>query len=153
LDDGAERAREFIRQSRRLEQAEAQVKAHLYGSTYAIRRTWESLWSDVRREFAATWQQEQSLVADLAAQRKDGDPDWAEELYHAELKAPTRPHPFVPHQGVPGAVARRVALRIDKFWDMAEGRMVPEPLRHHDRGGDGRVAQYFLADPHLPDEE
>ena len=31
--------------------------------------------------------------------------------------------------------------------------MVPEPLRHHERGDDGRVTQYFLADPHLPDED
>ncbi|RJS46065.1 hypothetical protein D4739_07430 [Nocardioides cavernaquae] len=153
LPDGAERAREFIRQARRFEYAMAQVKAKLYGSTYAIRRTWDSLWSDVRREFEATWELEQALVNDLAEQHHEGDPDWGEELCHAELKAPTRPHPYVPHQGLPGKVARRVALRVDRFWDMAEGRMMPEPIRHHERQDDGRVAQYFLADPHLPDED
>jgi hypothetical protein len=30
--------------------------------------------------------------------------------------------------------------------------MVPEPLHHHERRDDGRFTQYFLADPHLPDE-
>jgi len=153
LPDGVERAREFIRQARRFEYAMAQVKAKLYGSSYAIRRTWDSLWSDVRREFDATWEMERALVEDLAAHHHEGDPDWGEELYHAELKAPTRPHPYVPHQGMRGKVARRVALQIDRFWDMAEGRMMPEPIRHHDRDHDGRVTQYFLADPHLPDDE
>ena len=50
-------------------------------------------------------------------------------------------------------MARGVARRVDGFWDAAEGRMVPEPLRHHERGADGRFTQYLLADPHLPDDE
>jgi hypothetical protein len=50
-------------------------------------------------------------------------------------------------------VARTVALRIDRFWDTAEGRMIPEPVKAHDRGHDGKVTQYLLADPHLEEEE
>jgi hypothetical protein len=96
---------------------------------------------------------EAALAADLAASRRDGDPDWGERLYRGELAAPTRPHPYIPHQGMPGRVARTVARRIDGFWDAAEGRMVPEPLHHHERGDDGAFTQYFLADPHLPDED
>ena len=49
--------------------------------------------------------------------------------------------------------ARTVARRVDGFWDAAEGRMVPEPLHHHERNDDGRFTQYLLADPHLPDED
>lgn len=153
LPDGPERAREFIQQSRRFELALAQVKAKLYGSSYAIRRTWSSIWADVRREFEATCALETALVTDLAAAHHDGDPDYGEMLYRAELHAPTRPHPYIPHQGVPGQAARSVARRIDQFWDTTEGRMVPEPIHHHDRSKDGKVAQYFLADPHLPDDE
>jgi hypothetical protein len=153
LDDGQARAREFVEASKRFELALAQVKAKLYGSSYAVRRTWDSVWDDVRQEFDAIWELERDLVTDLAASRLDTDPDWGEELYHAELHAPTRPHPYVPHQGVPGKLARSVALRVDRFWDSAEGRMVPEPIHHHDRSHDGKFAQYFLADPHLPDDE
>lgn len=149
---GPERVHDFVAQSRRFEVALAQVKAKLYGSSYAVRRPWESIWSDVRRELAETCQLERALVADLVASKRDDDPDWGERLYRAELTAPTRPHPYIPHQGVPGRVARTVARRVDGFWDTAEGRMVPEPLRHHERSGDGRLTQYFLADPHLPDE-
>ena len=153
LDDGQGRARDFVQQSRRFEQALNQVKAKLYGSSYAVRRSWPSIWADVRREFAASCELEQALVEDLAATRRADDPDYGEELYHAELHAPTRPHPYLPHQGASGKVARAVALRVDRFWDAAEGRMIPEPLHHHDRSHDGKLAQYLLADPHLPDED
>lgn len=149
LPDGASRGRAFIQQVRRLEAAMAQVKARLYGSTYAVRRSWESVWDDTRDELLATRQMEQALCRDLDAAHREGDPDWSEALYRAELRAPTRPHPFVPHQGIGGRAARRVALRIDRFWDAAEGRMMPEPIRHHDRSRDGRFAQYFAADPHM----
>jgi hypothetical protein len=96
---------------------------------------------------------ERELVDAVAATRHDDDPDWGERLYHAELHAPTRPHPYVWHRGLRGRMARTVALRIDRFWDTAEGRMIPEPVKAHDRGHDGKVTQYLLADPHLEDEE
>src|SRR5688500_138254 len=41
LEDGEELARDFTHQSKRFEVALAQVKAKMYGSTYAIRRTWD----------------------------------------------------------------------------------------------------------------
>jgi hypothetical protein len=152
VPDGEERAHEFVRQDKQLEVALAQVKAKLYGSTYAIRRSWPSIWDEVRREFEDTWRLERELVEELAAHRQDGDPDWGERIYHAELHAPTRPHPFVPHRGLRGWIARRVALRVDRFWDAAEGRMIPEPVHPHDRDHEGRLTQYLLADPHVPEE-
>lgn len=153
LPDGTERGREFVRQVRRLEGAMAQVKARLYGSTYAVRRSWSSVWDDAREELAATRALERKLCADLDASTHAGDPDLADQLYRAELRAPTRPHPYVPHRGLRGRLARKVALYVDRFWDMAEGRMAPEPVRHHDRSHDGRMAQYLLADPHFADDE
>jgi hypothetical protein len=153
LDDGTARAREFVEQSRRFEVALNQVKAKLYGSSYVVRRPWRSIWDDVRREFDAILTLEAALVADLDRSRRPSDPDWGEHLYRAELHAPTRPHPYIPHQGAPGKVARAVAHRVDRFWDTAEGRMMPEPIHHHDRSHDGPMTQYLLADPHLPDDE
>jgi hypothetical protein len=153
LPDGKERARDFTRQSRRLEVALAQVKAKLYGSTYSVRRPWSEVWDDVRHELEATWELERSLAIDLDSHTDpDVDTEPAVELYHAELRAPTRPHPYVPHQGVIGRVARRVCVRVDRFWDTAEGRMIPEPVRHHDWHRDGPLTQYLLADPHLGDD-
>lgn len=152
VPDGDHRARDLVEESRRCEVALNQVKAKLYGSTYAVRRPWSSIWADVRRELDASCRLEQEAVEDLAAHPHDDDPDWGEELYRAEQEAPTRPHPFLPHLGVPGRLARAVARRVDEFWDTAEGRMMPQPIHHHERNKDGPLTQYLLADPHLPDE-
>lgn len=153
LPDGRERAREFVQECRRLEVALNSVKAKLYGSTYAVRRTWTSIWSDVRRELDVVCELERALATDLAAHHRDDDPDWAQLLYGAELKAPTRPHPYLPHQGVSGRTARVVARGVDRFWDTAEGRMMPEPVHHHERRDQGPITQYLLADPHLPGDD
>lgn len=153
LPDGHRRAQEYCRQSKRLEQALNQAKAKLYGSTYAVRRPWDSVWADVERHLAALREVEERLVADLAEVTDEPFRDQiAERLYEAEKKVPTRPHPYLPHAGLAGRIARRAARMIDGFWDTAEGRMVPEPVRPH-RPRDGRMMQYLLADPHLPEPD
>lgn len=150
LDQGNRRAHELALQSRRLEIALSQLKAKLYGSTFVVRRPWASIWEEVERELAATRTLELQLVDELgAATDAERRSELAEQLYRTERRVPTRPHPYLPHRGLSGRVARRVALQVDRFWDTAEGRMVPEPVRPH-RGREGRIAQYLLADPHLP---
>ncbi|WP_104105708.1 hypothetical protein [Nocardioides sp. 616] len=153
LPEGRHRASEFVAQCRALEVALNQVKAKLYGSAYAVRRPWSDIWGEVHRAFDAVWESERELAVDLVANQRDGDPDWSQRLHVAELHAPTRPHPYLPHQGLPGKVTHAVALRVDRFWDTAEDRMVPEPLHHHERSLDGPLTQYLLADPHLPDDD
>jgi hypothetical protein len=73
-------------------------------------------------------------------------------LYAAELAAPSRPHPYTPHTGVLGLLARRVMHTADLFWDTVEGRMVPEPSPPPKKRP-GLVAQYFLADPRFDETE
>jgi hypothetical protein len=156
LPGGHDLAHEFLATSRVYEEALAQVKAKLYGSTYAVARPWPSIWEEVHREFDAVCALERRLakaLLDEEAARGDGDhQDLGTRLHHAELASPTRPHPWIPHQGVVGHLARAVARRVDHFWDAAEGRMVPEPVRHHDREHQGKLTQYLLADPHLEEE-
>ncbi|GGD13691.1 hypothetical protein [Nocardioides daphniae] len=149
LPDGAERAKEYLARTRQLAMALAQVKAKLYGSAYAVHKPWATVWDAVEEEFTALVPLEEALAHDLDVHRGEGDSDLLLELHQAELHAPTRPHPYIPQQGVPGKVARAVARRVDAFWDAAEGRMVPEPVHHHDRRGQGLLVQYLLADPHL----
>lgn len=150
LPDGAARAHDFSEQSRHLEQSMALVKARLYGAAQAIRTPWSEVWSELHEQFDLLLEMEERLAQDLA---EVTEPKFrnslADEVYRAELKAPTRPHPFVPHRGLPGRMARRVCLQVDHFWDTAEGRMIPEPVRPHDRRRDGPITQYLLADPHL----
>ena len=146
-------AHDHVTASRGYEESLAEVKAKLYGSTYATARPWDSIWADLERQMIVVLDLERQLAAHLPAEGEGPDADLGMRLHRAELAAPTRPHPFIPHQGLPGHVARRIARHVDQFWDMAEGRMVPEPVRHHDRAHQGRLTQYLLADPHLPDEE
>jgi hypothetical protein len=145
-------AHDYLATSRTYEEALAQVKARLYGSTYAVARPWPEIWAEVHREIDAVFALERRL-AEALLDEDDGTEDLGTRLHHAELASPTRPHPWIPHQGPAGHLARAVARRVDRFWDAAEGRMVPEPVRHHDRTHQGRLTQYLLADPHLDEDE
>ena len=154
LPDGHDAAAELVRLSRRLEDAMFQAKSKLYGSAYAVGRPWASIWADVHERFDDLLMLEEALVArivDATDELHCGE--LTERLYRAELDAPTRPHPHLPHQGVRGRVARRVAHGVDRFWDAAEGRMIPEPVRIHDHPHASRLTQYLLAQTRLPEEE
>ena len=152
LPGGHDLAHDYLAASRTYEEALAQVKARLYGSTYAVDRSWPDIWAEVHRELDAVCALERRLAEALLGE-DDGAQDLGGRLHDAELASPTRPHPWIPHHGVAGHFARAVARRIDRFWDAAEGRMVPEPVRHHDRTHQGKLTQYLLADPHLDEEE
>ena len=128
LPDGAGRARDLVRQCRRLEVALTQARGKLSGSAYAVRRPWSSLWSDVRRELDATCELERACVESLADELGDDDAEVAERLTAAETRGPTRAHPYLPHSGPVGRIARGVATRIDAFWDATQGRVPPEPV-------------------------
>lgn len=151
LPGGHDLAHDYLAASRVYEEALAQVKAKLYGSTYAT-RAWPDIWAEVHRELETVFGLERRL-AEALLEEDDGTDDLGTRLHDAELVSPTRPHPWIPHQGVVGHLARAVARRVDRFWDATEGRMVPEPVRHHDRAHQGRLTQYLLADPHLDEEE
>lgn len=153
LPEGAARAREFVQQVRRLELALAQVKAKLYGEAHAIHRGWAALWSDVRLELEHTLLLERRLVDELLVVLGTEHADaLAARVCHAELHAPTRPHPWLPHQGVRARLARRIVGTVDQFWDTAEGRAVPAPVAPRPPHHNGLLAHYVLADTD-PDPE
>lgn len=130
LPDGTARARAVIRQCRALELALAQTKARLYGESHAIHRPWVEVWDNVGSEFATNIALERSLVDDLAGRLDPPALDrLATRIYRTELRSPTRPHPYTPHTGLSGRISRRAWASADRFWDVAEGRMIPEPVR------------------------
>ncbi|MEQ6899986.1 hypothetical protein [Nocardioides sp. YIM 152588] len=146
LADGKAQAKAFTAASKHLEEALAHTKAKLYGSTYDVKRPWRAVWAEVDEAFEEYMVLEEDLVAALPHDEHRNE--LAERLYRSELKAPTRPHPYIPHRGATGKVARGVAVRVDRFWDTAEGRMIPDPV-HAERHADGRLAQYLLAETHI----
>jgi hypothetical protein len=116
------------------------------------------VWEDVRRELDRHNRLERALVADLVAgdesRSRANHDELADRLYRAELKAPTRAHPYLPHSGLLGRGARRVWAAADRFWDVTEDRTVPQPVRppSKEHAHDSLVAQYLSGDPHLDAE-
>jgi hypothetical protein len=150
MPDGPGRVKTYLHQARLLEQAMALLKARLYGEVHAAPYSWAQVWDDVRCEFVRHNDLEASLVEDLVAAVGPAEASGlADALYRAEIKAPTRTHPYIPHRGLLGHVARRVWAVADHFWDDAEGRMVPKPVGapKKEHRHDSLVAQYLVGEP------
>jgi hypothetical protein len=62
----------------------------------------------------------------------------------ALAKAPTRPHPHVPHSGLVGAIAFRVEAIRDRVLDTMDGRHVPLPRTPNEPRTPGRWSSYLL---------
>lgn len=151
--DGSHLVHDYLRSAKELEIVLAHVKAHEYGSVYETSFAWPEVWSDVDAALADHQRHEEVLGERLSDALDDEDLDLlTQRLHHAELAAPSRPHPYTPHTGLLGLVARKVMHTADSFWDTVEGRMFPEPAREPKKPP-GRVAQYFLADPRFDEEE
>lgn len=149
--DGGRLATEYLAAARHLESDLCLVKARLYGEAHAVRLSWPELLQVTHEDLSRHDELETALGALLlAADTGDADvDDLAQQMFRAELRAPTRPHPYLPHTGRFGKVARRLWAVADRFWDNAQGRMVPEPTRPAHHRHDSLMAQYLVADPHF----
>lgn len=153
LPDGAHLVHDHVDSCRALERSLALAKARQYGEAYAIHDSWGAIWPDVRARLDANLDREQEMVGRLEQVLPDDELDQlGEDLHGAELHAPTRPHPHVPHTGFAGRVSRRVLGVVDGFWDTAEGRVLPPPPRPR-RTRPGLLGQYLLADPRFDEQE
>jgi hypothetical protein len=142
----------YLEVVRGLEHTLALLKARLYGEAHAVLMDWTGLWRRVGDELAEHNRLETTLVEALV---RHGDPDMldglARRVFDAETHAPTRPHPILPHRGFLGRVARRLWSVADRFWDAAEGRVIPDPVRPQPHTHDSLIAQYLVADPRFDD--
>jgi hypothetical protein len=148
--DGAARAEEYLEAARQLEQALTRLKARLYGELHVAHVPWPEVWADVRRCLTAHAEAELALARHLSEVLDRAEAaDLAWRVYRAELRAPTRAHPYLPHTGLVGLAARRVSAVADRFWDTAQSRDVPAPVRPHPRehAHDSLLAQYLVGEP------
>jgi hypothetical protein len=145
---GRRLSHDYLVAARRLEHALVRIKGKLYGEAHLIYLTWPSLWTDARECLAEHSRMETTLVEALL---RHGDPvsidGLARRISDAETRGPTRPHPRTPHTGVLGSAARRMWALADRFWDTAEGRVIPELVPPPARRHDSLVAQYLVAAP------
>jgi hypothetical protein len=143
---------DYLLAARDLEHTMFLVKGRLYGEAHAIHLDWAQLWVRVQAQLADHNRLETRLVDELV---RHGDPDvvdgLARRVFDAETHAPTRPHPMLPHLGLLGRLSRRVWAVADRFWDAAEGRVIPAPVRPRPHRHDSLVAQYLVGDPRFDD--
>ncbi|HEX6149723.1 hypothetical protein [Nocardioides sp.] len=148
VPDGAALVHDYVHAARQLEHTLALIKGRLYGEAYAVHLAWPTLWDTVRTQLAEHNRIERQMVEELIGY---GDPTDVEALprkvFEAETHGPTRPHPVLPHTGFLGLVARRIWTLADRFWDSAEGRVIPEPVHPAHHRHDSLMAQYLVADP------
>jgi hypothetical protein len=153
VPEGSTLVHEYVHTVKQLEIVLAHVKAHEYGSVYETSFAWPEVWSGVDTALDDHHRQELELGVRLTAALDDPQLDrLTDKLRNAELIAPSRPHPYTPHTGLLGLVARKVMHAADRFWDTVEGRMNPEPASEPKKPP-GRIAQYFLADPRFDEDE
>lgn len=155
LPDGDERVKDYLHRARRLEQEVAFLKARLYGQASAVQVPWAQVWHDIAAALGHHNRLERGLAQDLADTLDDDERRaLAEELFRAEVKAPTRAHPYLPHTGAVGRVSHRVWAVADRFWDAVEGRVVPQLVRPPSKAHshDSLMAQYLVGEPLLDDK-
>jgi hypothetical protein len=151
-EGGAQLVHDYLPAAKHLEVLLFHVKAHEYGSTWETSHEWPTLWGEVEEALATQEEKEEDLVEHLAEEASDDVLLLvAERITAAERKAPSRPHPYLPHTGLPGKVVRLVARPVDAVWDKVEGRSVggPKPPPHKKPG---LLGQYLLGDPRFPEE-
>jgi len=153
VDSGRSLARDYQAASHELAIVLTRVKAHEFGSPYEQGFAWSDVWNDVQEAMADQRRHEEMLGRQLSEALEDDRLELlTERLEEAAGHEPTRPHPYVPHHGPAGQVARWVTRMSDEFWDTVESRyrpaLAPKPARRR-----GPVERYLLGDTWFPEEE
>ena len=152
VPDGDAVVHQYLEAARELEQTLSLIKARLYGEAHAIHLSWSELWVRARTQLTEHNRLENHMVAELVRHGEPAEVDGlARKVFDAETHGPTRPHPTLPHTGLLSLVARRIWAVADRFWDTAEGRVIPEPVHPAPHKHDSLMAQYLVADPKFDD--
>lgn len=149
LPDGRGLCHDYVAAVKRLEVLLYHVHAHEYGSTYESTYAWPTVWAEVARTMADQRRNEERMAQRLTEALDDEAlTALTDRIASLEPAEPSRPHPHQPHGGLLGRVSRTVMRATDGFWDMAQGRIVPEPPRPP-RKEPGLLGQYLLGSPRL----
>lgn len=132
---------------RGLEAVLRRVEQHFAGDALAAQLGESELDGALRRAFELHCRTERALLDELTESLpREQLAALAVAYAEAVRRAPTRPHPHVPHNGVLGAVAFRLDAWRDKMMDTMDGRHVPAPRHEPSRKTPGRWGRYLLGE-------
>jgi len=123
LPDSKQSVRDVLDTVKALERALVVVKARVYGQAQNAQRPWDYVWGDARDCLAEFATSELALVTFLDNSLDSGGLDRVQTAMSRAVASPTRPHPYLPHLGLSGRMARRLCVTIDRIWDELEGRV------------------------------
>jgi len=128
IEGGHEQVPVLVENIKGLERALVCAKARLYGQASHASRPWTEVWGEVHKHLRRVAEAEASIAALLEDQLGEGPlTELRERFARAVVLAQTRPHPYLPHLGLLGRVARRVCATTDRVWDEIEGRVTTLP--------------------------
>jgi hypothetical protein len=114
------------RRGRHLEQLMRLIEGRFYGDTHAAGMDVERLQDDLTRHVKAYIDSERDLARRMDAVLSRPQRVALLEHYRAALKrAPTRPHPYMPHPRGMAAAMFRVCSVWDRALDLMDSRAVP----------------------------
>ena len=120
---GVRRSQPLAHCCRVLERDLLDIKARQYGSAGVAHLPWVELFERVRRHLSALVEAETDLVRELSeTMSQDEIAELIDRWRRWESRAPSRPHPFLPHRGVSGLIAASLACGADSIWDSLQGR-------------------------------
>ena len=145
LDEPAAVLRDITRRDVELERMLRIAERRHSGDALAAGLDTERLRISLLERLEAHSQTEHARLAALTEVLSVGEQRVLAESYlDALVKAPTRPHPHLTHNGVVGAIAFRVEAVRDRLLDTMDGRHVPLPRTPHERRTPGRWSSYLL---------
>jgi hypothetical protein len=122
---GTAPSRELGRACHQLQMALRAMHARRSGSSQLMRVPWADIREEVDQRLERLLIVEASVSALLEAALTTAEAAHiCHRLAQVELRAPTRPHPHLPHRGLGGRLVQRAAARSDAFWDGVQGRVV-----------------------------
>lgn len=142
------------RRARRLERTMRLIEGRFYGDTYALDMNLEQLQGDLKEQAKIYARSELELARRLDAALTSAQRAELIERFAAALKkAPSRPHPYMPH---PRVLARPI-LRACSLWDHAldvmDNRRVPGPPARRRKRALSLWDQYVLGAPRFEEEQ
>jgi hypothetical protein len=152
LPDGRARARAHAREARALERMMRRLFEAMYGEVHEVYARKDELLADTEAWFDIHSRAEEDVAAAVEQTLPAPQRSALADAYERHLeRAPTRPHPYLPHASGLGRLARRLWSVADRAQDVMDNRLVPWGKRRPPPvKPESLLSQYLTGQPRFP---